>query len=69
MEEFMVIVNLNEPEEDICYSGKSELEAFQRFKKAVGKYKTVNIVKAKVEWETIKNVPFIMDYNVLKVLR
>lgn len=65
----MVIANLNLYEEDVCYSGKSELEAFQKFKKFKGKYKKVNIVKAKVEWGLLKNVPFILNYDVLEVLR
>lgn len=68
-EEIMVIVNLDLYEEDVCYSGNSELEAFQHFKKVKGKYRTVNIVKAKVERGFLKNVPFIMDYEVTEILK
>lgn len=69
MEEFMVISNLDLYEEDVFYSGKNELEAFQKFRKIRDRYKKVNVVRAKVEWGNLKNVPFIMDYEVIEVLR
>lgn len=68
-EEFMVIVNLGLYEEDVYYSGENELEAFQKFRTIKGKYRTVNIIKANVERGFIKNIPFIMKYDVLEILK
>ena len=62
MEEILVIINLGTDDEDIKYC----VEAFKKFKTIRGKK---NIIKAKVERILWHDVPIIMDYELIEVLK
>ncbi|MGL5084219.1 MAG: hypothetical protein ACRC68_00600 [Clostridium sp.] len=65
----MVIKDIGLFDEDIYYCGESELEAFKKFKSIKVNYRTLNIVKAKVDKRLVKDVPFIWDYKIIEYIK
>lgn len=65
--EILVVKNTIGVGEQIFYCGDSEIEAFRKSKTLTGG--KINIYKAKV-WkkELLKNIPFIMKYEVLETI-
>ena len=69
MVEFLVITDMGTYDEDIAYCGLCEIEAYKSFKSLKGKHKRVNIVIAEVEKMLIKNIMFINDYKIIKIVK
>lgn len=65
-EKFMVVQNYQGEDEVINYVGDSELEAYSKYKKVLGRK---NILKAYVKFIPIGKVEFISSYKVIEVVR
>lgn len=65
----MVIENLGAYDEDVFYSGSSEVEAYKIYRNLKNQNKKVNIIKANVVRKVFKNVPFIWSYDVIEYIK
>ncbi|KGN02402.1 hypothetical protein Z969_05625 [Clostridium novyi A str. 4570] len=63
--ELLVVENYNLFGEEV-YKCDSEIQAFRKYKELKGCKK--NIFRAKVFWQNLMNVPFIMKYEVLEII-
>lgn len=64
---FLVVTNHKAEGETIYYCGDSELEARRKFNTLKGMRK--NIIKANVFKQNIMQVPFIMKYDIIEIIK
>lgn len=65
--EYMVVGYHGKEWEEIYYCDNSEIGAFKRFNQV--KIKDKNIFKVKVRKDFIKDILFIIDYEVLEIIK
>lgn len=65
--EILVVQNHNMDSQKVFYCGDSELEAFKIYKNLTGGKR--NIFKAKVYKTNFLDAPFIMNYEIVKVIK
>lgn len=65
--EYIVVGNYDTDFENIYYCDTSEVGAFKRYKEL--KFKNKKIFKVRVTKDYLKDVLFIMDYEILEVIK
>jgi len=66
MEELMVIKNYGMEGQAVKYCGNDELEAYKKLREIKGKK---NLFKAIIQREMLHNVPIIVDFKIIEVIR
>lgn len=64
---YLTVKNYKMKYEEIHYCGASELEAVKKYKMLEGTKR--NILKANVKRQMISDIPFIMSYEVIEVIK